>query len=70
MSVRICEAITGGYALEVRRLLGSYKVLNYGKVRISQHAHVSIAPWLLGNPFYQVVSVLLLLNIKKVILSL
>jgi hypothetical protein len=54
----------------MRRLLGSDKVLTPPEVRISKHTHISVAPWLLGHPLYELVSILLLYIIIPIILPL
>jgi len=64
-----------GDLAHAREMLGSlsgrsHQVLSPGKVRVTHQANIPITPWLLGNPFYYIIAILLLFYIKKVPLPL
>ena len=60
--ITVGEAVMREYRLEMRRLLGSDKILIGREVGHAKHAHVPVTPGLACYPLHDVIAVLLLLD--------
>jgi hypothetical protein len=70
VAVDVGGAVARADASEMRRLLRGGVILAPAPVGIADHPHIAVAPRLRGDPFDQIVAVVLLVRVEEIPLSL